>query len=127
MGIGQKLKAIRRARNITQVELARAAGFVQPYISRGENEHFTPSLETLEKWARALGLTVYQLLRDSEEPPESLRLSSQNGNDRVLWGNSGQEAMQLGRLRRALAKMDEAEREVVLSVAGRMASRLRSK
>ena len=127
MGIGLKLKAIRRARHITQVELARATGFVQPYISRGENEHFIPSVETLEKWARALGLTVYEFLRDGEESSEPLNTSSENMIDDGLWGHAGKEALQLQRLRRALAKMNGAEREVLLSVATRMASRSRWK
>lgn len=127
MGIGQKLKAVRKAKKITQIELARATGFVQPYISRGENEHFVPSVHTIEKWARALGLSVYQLLRYGEEAPDSPKLFRKHQNNSGLWGNSGPEALQLGRLRRALAKMDELERKVLYSVAYRIASRSRFK
>ena len=39
------------------------------YISRVENGHTVPSIETLEKLARALEVPLYQLFYDSEELP----------------------------------------------------------
>jgi transcriptional regulator with XRE-family HTH domain len=123
MLIGQKLKEIREAKKMSQVEVSEATGLVQPYVSRVENGHTIPGLETLEKWASALKVPLYQILYDGEEPPKPLKLSSDS--HRQLWGNSGRETHELKRLRQYLSKMNEGERELLLSLAGRIASRPR--
>ena len=122
MLIGQKLKEIRDAKNLTQVEIAEATGLVQPYVSRVENGHTIPGVETLEKWASALKVPLYQILYEGEEPPKPLKLS---GNHHELCGNSGRQLHDLKRLRQYLAKMNEGERELLMSLAGRMAMRSR--
>ena len=58
MLIGQKLREIREAKNMSQVEIAEATGLVQPYVSRVENGHTIPGVETLEKWASELKVIV---------------------------------------------------------------------
>lgn len=123
MLIGQKLREIREAKKISQVEITGATGLVQPYISRVENGHTVPGVETLEKWASALKIPLYQILYDGEEPPKPLRLSANHQGE--LWGDSGPQINDLKRLRRYLAKMREEERELLMSLAGRMASRTR--
>jgi transcriptional regulator with XRE-family HTH domain len=125
MLIGQKLREIREAKNMSQVEIAEATGLVQPYVSRVENGHTIPGVETLEKWASALKVPLYQILYDGEEPPKPLKLSS--NNNRELWGNSARDSHDLKRLRQFLSKMNEHERELLLSLAGRMASRTKQK
>ena len=123
MLIGQKLREIREAKKMSQVEIAEATGLVQPYVSRVENGHTIPGVETLEKWASALRIPLYQILYDGEEPPKPLKLSGNHQN--ALWGNSGRQMHDLKRLRQYLAKMNEQERELLLSLAGRMATRTR--
>lgn len=49
MLIGQRLRDIREAKNLSQSDIERATGLVRPYISRVENGHTVPSIETLEK------------------------------------------------------------------------------
>ena len=122
MLIGQKLREIREAKKLSQVEIAETTGLVQPYVSRVENGHTIPGVETLEKWASALKVPLYQILYDGEEPPKPLKLS---GNHQELWGNSGRQMHDLKRLRQYLAKMSEAELELLMSLAGRMATRSR--
>ena len=123
MLIGQKLREIREAKNMSQVEISEATGLVQPYVSRVENGHTVPGVETLEKWASALKVPLYQILYDGEEPPKPLKLSG--NNNRELWGNSGRHSHDLKRLRQYLSQMKEEERELLMSLAGRMASRSR--
>lgn len=123
MLIGQRLREIREAKNMSQLEVSEATGLVQPYVSRVENGHTIPGVETLEKWATALRVPLYQILYDGEEPPKPLMLSGNHSRD--LWGNSGRDAQDLKRLRQFLAKMNEPERQMLLSLAGRMASRSR--
>lgn len=125
MLIGQKLREIREAKNLSQVEIAEATGLVQPYVSRVENGHTIPGVETLEKWASALKVPLYQILYDGEEPPKPLKLSS--NHNRELWGNSARDSHDLKRLRQFLSRMNEQERELLLSLAGRMASRTKQK
>lgn len=123
MLIGQKLRDIREAKNMSQVEIAEATGLVQPYVSRVENGHTIPGVETLEKWASALKIPLYQILYEGDEPPKPLKLSGNNSQE--LWGNSGRDSHDLKRLRQFLAKMSEAERDLLMSLASRMASRPR--
>ena len=123
MLIGQKLREIREAKKASQVEIAEATGLVQPYVSRVENGHTVPGVETLEKWASALKIPLYQILYDGEEPPKPLKLSGNHNNE--LWGNSRRQSHDLKRLRQYLAKMSQQERELLMSLAGRMATRPR--
>lgn len=123
MLIGQKLREIRESKKMSQVEISQATGLVQPYVSRVENGHTIPGVETLEKWASALKIPLYQILYDGEEPPKPLKLSGNHHSE--LWGNSGRQMQDLKRLRQYLAKMSEEERELLMSLAGRMATRTR--
>ena len=125
MLIGQKLREIREAKKMSQMEIAEATGLVQPYVSRVENGHTIPGVETLEKWASALKIPLYQILYDGEEPPKPLKLSG--NHNRELWGNPGRDSHDLKRLRQFLSKMNEQERELLLSLAGRMAARRRTR
>ncbi|HEY6943758.1 MAG TPA: helix-turn-helix transcriptional regulator [Candidatus Acidoferrum sp.] len=119
MLIGQKLREIREAKNMRQLEISEATGLVQPYVSRVENGHTIPGVETLEKWASALKIPLYQILYDGEKPPKLPRLSG--NNSRELWGSSGRDSHDLKRLRQFLAKMNEHERKLLMSLAGRLA------
>ena len=125
MLIGQRLREIRVAKNLNQEDIAKATGFVRPYISRVENGHTVPSVETLQKWAGALRLPLYQILYEGEEPPKPLRLPSES--EELLWGNSGRAAQELGMLRHSLEKMNEKHRKILLALAARMAHRSRLK
>lgn len=110
-------------KNLSQDDIERATGLVRPYISRVENGHTVPSIETLEKWARALGMPLYQVLYAGEEPPKPPKAHSKA--EAKLWGNSGLEARQLDRLQRLLAKMDETDRNALLTFAAQLARRSR--
>jgi len=123
MLIGQRLRALREAKNMSQLEVSEATGLVQPYLSRVENGHTVPGVETLEKWATALKIPLYQILYDGEEPPKLPKLPGNHNND--LWGDSGRDSHDLKRLRQFLAKMRARERELLMSMAVRMASRSR--
>ncbi len=123
MLIGRRLREIREAKGLSQVEISRATGLVQPYVSRVESGHTVPTIETLEKWARALKMPLYGLFYDGEGPPQPLKLPSEN--EQKLWGDAEQESQELDELRQSLAKMKERDRRILLSLAVRMASRSR--
>jgi transcriptional regulator with XRE-family HTH domain len=123
MLIGQKLRELREAKNMSQLEVSQTTGLVQPYVSRVENGHTIPGVETLEKWATALKIPLYQILYEGEEPPKLLKICGNHNED--LWGTSRRDSRDLKRLRQFLAKMSTREREMLMSMAARMASRLR--
>jgi len=51
-------------------DVEKRTGLVRRYISRVENWHAVPAMETLEKYARALEVPLYQLFYDGTEPPK---------------------------------------------------------
>lgn len=125
MLIGQRLRDLREAKKLSQGDIEKSTGLLRCYVSRVENGHTVPNVETLEKWSRALGMPLYQLMHEGGAPPKPLKLSSER--DEALWGNSGREVSALNQLRHHLAKMDVTKRKILLALASRMASRSRSK
>ena len=69
MIIGDQLRAIREEKKLSQGEIEKRTGLLRCYISRVENGHTVPAVETLEKFARALEVPLYQLFYDSDKPP----------------------------------------------------------
>jgi len=69
MIIGDRLRALREEKKLSQGDIEKRTGLGRPYLSRVENNHTVPTIETLEKWARALEVPMYQLFYDGDEPP----------------------------------------------------------
>jgi len=63
--IGQRIREARRARGMTQLDLATATGIRRPNVARLERGGNTPTLETLQRIAVALGTTVSSLVTRS--------------------------------------------------------------
>jgi transcriptional regulator with XRE-family HTH domain len=66
MVIGDKLRALREQKNLSQGDVEKRTGLLRCYISRVENGHTVPSVDTLEKMARALEVPMYRLFTDDE-------------------------------------------------------------
>jgi transcriptional regulator with XRE-family HTH domain len=112
MIIGNRIRALREARNLSQGDIQERTGLLRCYISRVENGHTVPSIETLEKLAQAFETPLYQVLYDGEGPPTSpvaVELSDNN-----TWGKRGKEARYLERLRQCLSKMSPRDRSFLL-------------
>ena len=67
--IGQRLRAERQRRRLTIAEVAERAGLQRPNLSRLEHGRHTPSLETLERIASALGIPVARLVATGNNAP----------------------------------------------------------
>jgi transcriptional regulator with XRE-family HTH domain len=117
--IGQRLKTLRDEKNFSQGDIEKATGLLRCYVSRVENGHTVPNVETLEKWARALDMPLYKVMYEGDEPPKPRKLV--NKDDKGLWGHSKREASELGQLQRHLAKMDPKQRILLLGFAARLA------
>ena len=61
-GFGERLKSIRKRKNLTQLELADAVGCSRGYIGSLETGAFSPSMTVLRKLAAMLGVEVHELL-----------------------------------------------------------------
>jgi len=59
--VGSRIKKKRKEKKLTQVELAKRSGLPQSHICRLEAGVHSPSMKTLEKIARALGVAVGDL------------------------------------------------------------------
>jgi len=123
MIIGDRLRALREEKKFSQGDIEKRTGLLRCYISRVENGHTVPAIETLEKMARALEVPLYQLFYDGEEPPELPDLPKRKTADETAWGSSGKDARFLAKFRRLVGRMDEGDRKLLLHMAQKMANR----
>src|SRR5579863_1108532 len=123
MIVGDRLRDLREQKELSQGDIEQRTGLIRAYISRVENGHTVPSLVTLEKFARALGVPLYQLFYDAEKPPKPIELPKGGPQDKLAWGASGKQARMLHNLRRALGKMEERNRKLLLRLARKLAAR----
>jgi transcriptional regulator with XRE-family HTH domain len=121
MIIGDRLRAIREQKKLSQGDIERRCGLLRCYISRFENGHTVPSIETLEKMARALEVPLYQLFYDGEEPPKLPNLPNRKTEAGLLWGSSGKDARLLTIFSILLSRMKESNRRLLLHMAQNMA------
>jgi transcriptional regulator with XRE-family HTH domain len=123
MVIGERLKQIRAQKKLSQADIERETGLLRCYISRVENGHTVPSVETLEKFAHALQVPMYQLFYDSEEPPEIPDLPKREPADDILWGSSGPDARILAKFRRLFSRLEQDDLGLVFLMAQKMQRR----
>jgi transcriptional regulator with XRE-family HTH domain len=81
MLIGKRLRALREEKKLSQGDVEKRTGLLRCYISRVENGHTVPAIETLEKCARALEIPMYQLFYDGAEPPKPPVLPKKSEHD----------------------------------------------
>ena len=121
MIIGDRLRALREEKKFSQGDVEKRTGMLRCYISRVENGHTVPAVETLEKFARALEVPMYQLFYDSEEPPKLPNLPMRKTAKDTAWGSSGKDARTLANFCRLLGRTREADRQLLLFMAQKMA------
>ncbi len=121
MIIGDRLRDMREEKKLSQGDIEKRSGLLRCYTSRVENGHTVPAIETLEKLARALEVPLYQLFYDGEEPPKLPNLPRRKSSEDIAWGSAGKDGRFLNKLRRLLAKTEEADRKLLLHMAQKMA------
>ena len=82
-----------------------------------------PTVETLEKTARALEVPSYRLFYDGEAAPKLENLPKRKAADEIAWGSSGKDARFFSNLRRALGRAQERDRKLLLSFVQELASK----
>jgi transcriptional regulator with XRE-family HTH domain len=120
MIIGDRLRLLREEKHFSQGEVEKRTGLLRCYISRVENGHTVPAVETLEKFARALEVPMYQLFYEGEEVPKAANIHKRKSSTTMAWGDSGKDARTLEKFRQLLSKADEADRRLLLFMAKKM-------
>jgi transcriptional regulator with XRE-family HTH domain len=118
MVIGDKLKELRETKKLSQGDIEKRTGLLRCYISRVENGHTVPSVDTLEKMARALEIPMYRLFTDDPHVKKP--------NIPISKIDTARTAKQDAKLRpftKALSRMNDKDRGLLLHMASKMANR----
>jgi transcriptional regulator with XRE-family HTH domain len=121
MIIGDRLKTLREAKNLSQGDIEERTGLRCCYTSRVENGHTVPSVETLEKYARALEIPMYHLMFDGNDPPVPAKLTNNGTKD--VWEDSRAGVRLMKKIIRLLSKMKQSDGNLILFLAGRVAKK----
>jgi len=129
VSIGGRLRALRQQRGLSQGDLERASGLARSYISRVEHGHTVPSLETLERFAEALGVPLYRLFYEGESPPPTPHLTYRPSLEELADepGAEGAEARFLLKVRKAVMHIKESDRSLLVDLASKLAGRSKKK
>ncbi len=117
MFIGERLRALREQKKMSQGDIEKRTGLLRVYISRVENGHTVPAIETLEKFARAMEIPMYQLFYVGENPPPP-RIPGVNDG----WGSSGRDGRTFDKFRRLFRRANDSDRKLLLVMAETMAA-----
>jgi transcriptional regulator with XRE-family HTH domain len=125
MLIGTRLRQLREQKQLSQGDIEERTGLLRCYVSRVENGHTVPSLETLERFAGVLDVPLYQLFFSGDEAPPTPNLTPRRTLDELTGDNGGKgiDAQFLLKLRNLLGRLAEPDRDVILSLAKRLAVR----
>jgi transcriptional regulator with XRE-family HTH domain len=125
MLIGTRLRQLREQKHMSQGDIEERTGLLRCYVSRVENGHTVPSLETLERFAGVLDVPLYQLFFNGEEAPPTPSLSPRKTLEEITVENNatGGDAQLLVKLTSVLTRLAEPDRDVLLTLAKRLATR----
>ena len=124
MIIGSRLRRLREDKSLSQGDIEKRTGLLRCYISRVENSHTVPSIETLEKLAAALEIPLYQLFYEGDEPPPLPNLSRRKTTEELAHDPEAEKEMRFfEKVRRLLARIDDKDRQLILYMAQKLASR----
>ena len=125
MLIGTRLRQLREQKHMSQGDIEERTGLLRCYISRVENGHTVPSLETLERFAAVLDVPLYQLFYSGEEESPTPNLTPRKSLEEMATeeGRTKEDAQFILKLTNVLNRLTEPDRDVVLSLAKRLATR----
>ncbi len=113
MNIGETIRNFRLQKGLSQGDIEKRTGLLRCYLSRVENGHTIPSLDTLAKIATAMDLPLAQFFADS---------ANDNGNAKAVPQLSDDEVRFLSQIRRYSASLNESDRKLVLAMVKKMAA-----
>ncbi len=119
MVIGDRLKALREQKKMSQGDIEKRTGLLRCYISRVENDHTVPSVDTLEKLARALEVPMYRLFTDEAHVTKP-NLPAESILSRTVSSKQEREHRAFAKL---FSRMNDRSRRLLIHVATKMANR----
>ncbi len=124
MVIGIRLKKLREDKSLSQGDIEKRTGLLRCYISRVENGHTVPSLETLERLAAALEIPLYQLFFEGDAEPALPNLSRRRTTEELVVDEEQEKELRFyEKVKRLLMKIDEKDRQLLLYMAQKLAGR----
>jgi transcriptional regulator with XRE-family HTH domain len=122
--IGTRLRKLREERNLSQGHIEKRTGLLRCYISRIENGHTVPSLETLERLAAAMQIPLYQMFYEGDEPPPLPNLTQRKSTDELARdGERDKDWRFFEKVKRLTSRINEKDRRLLLYMAQKLASR----
>ena len=112
MQIGTTIRGHRLQKGLSQGDIEKKTGLLRCYLSRVENGHTIPSLDTLSKIAGAMELPLSQFFSDPNHSNGSKGLP-QLSDDEVRF---------LSQIRRYSTSLNDSDRKLVLAMVKKMAS-----
>src|SRR3954469_11855049 len=107
MNIGETIRNFRLQKGMSQGDIEKRTGLLRCYLSRVENGHTIPSLDTLAKIASSMELPLAQFFADT---------SSENGNAKGVPQLSEEELRFLTQIRRYSANLNDSDRKLLLAM-----------
>ena len=113
MNIGETIRTYRLQKGMSQGDIEKRTGLLRCYLSRVENGHTIPSLDTLAKIASATDIPLAQFFNDhTAEVP--------NGRNLPQW--SEDEVRFLTQFRRYSSNLNDSDRKLVLAMVKKLAA-----
>lgn len=109
--IGTTIRDFRLQKGMSQGDIEKRTGLLRCYLSRVENGHTVPSLETLQKIAGALDLQLSQFFANDTVAPHVSSLSL-----------SEEEIRFLTQIQRYSANLSDSDRRLLLAMVRKFAS-----
>jgi len=111
MNIGETIRTYRLQKGMSQGDIEKRTGLLRCYLSRVENGHTIPSLDTLSKIATAMEVPLAHFFGDAH----------QNGS-KATPRLSEDEVRFLTQIRRYSPNLNESDRKLILAMVKKMAS-----
>ena len=111
MKIGTTIRAYRLQKGLSQGDIEKKTGLLRCYLSRVENGHTVPSLDTLSKIAQALDLPIAQFFADDS-------LGHQFNTQKL----SDEELRFLTQIQRYSSQLGDSDRRLLLAMVKKFAS-----
>jgi transcriptional regulator with XRE-family HTH domain len=124
MEIGRRLRQLRKSRRLSQGELELRTGLLRCYTSRVENGHTVPGVETIEKYAIALGIPLAEFFSKEVVP---LPVEPRTAPEAVNWRPMPREGIERDKLVAAIAGTGIEDRQLLIALAQRLTKRNRIK
>lgn len=115
VAIGDVIRSYRAQRGLSQGDIERRTGLLRCYLSRVENGHTVPSLETLAKIAEALDISLADFFPGTETAGE-------RETQRMLGELSEDEIRFLGEIKRYSSGLSDTDKQLVLAMIRKMAT-----